>query len=149
MACPDLIVKGEELLALVQTWFVAIIPTEYTSHVLLPRLKIFSFVSKIQNLQLFLMRVELAREREPKQSWAMFVYKNHLAFTEESWTQTFTTSEVRWWKSLESFCVAVGDEVILANLLNNRQVGREFKVNGQQEKVIKRQQVFIFNKKDM
>ena len=41
MACPDLIVKGEELLALVQTWFVAIIPTEYTSHVLLPRLKIW------------------------------------------------------------------------------------------------------------
>ncbi len=64
---PELIVKGEELLALGHTWFVAIIPTEYTSHVLLPRLKIFSFISEIRNLQLALMRVALARKREPMQ----------------------------------------------------------------------------------
>jgi hypothetical protein len=50
--CPELIFNREELLALRQTWFVAIIPTGYTSHVLLPRLKIFSLVSEILNLKL-------------------------------------------------------------------------------------------------
>jgi len=48
-ACPELMVKGEDVLALGQTWLVAILPTEYTSQVLLPRLKIFSLVSEIWN----------------------------------------------------------------------------------------------------
>jgi hypothetical protein len=41
MAWPELMVKGERLLALGQTLFVAIVHTEDRSHVLLPRLKIF------------------------------------------------------------------------------------------------------------
>ena len=45
-AWPELIVKGEDVLALGHTWLVAIVPTEYTSHVLLPRPKIFSLVSR-------------------------------------------------------------------------------------------------------
>ncbi len=55
--CPEEIVTGEVVLALRQTWLVAIVPTEYTNQVLLPRLKIFSRVSEIRNLQLALMRV--------------------------------------------------------------------------------------------
>jgi hypothetical protein len=54
---------------------VAIVPTEYTSHVLLPRLKIFSLMSEIQNLQLALISVELARKSEPMQSWMMLVLR--------------------------------------------------------------------------
>jgi hypothetical protein len=72
-ACPELIVKGEELLALGHTWLAAIVPTEYTNQVLLPRLKIFSLVSEIRNLQLALISVVLARKREPMQSWTMLV----------------------------------------------------------------------------
>ncbi len=74
-ACPELIVKGEELLALGNTWLVAIVPTEYTSHVLLPRLKIFSLVSEIQNMQLALIKVALARKREPMRVWTMLVLR--------------------------------------------------------------------------
>jgi hypothetical protein len=66
-------VKGEELLALGLTWLVAIVPTEYTNHVLLPRQKIFSLVSQIQNLQLALISIELAKKREPMQSFTMLV----------------------------------------------------------------------------
>jgi hypothetical protein len=65
---PSPLVKGEELLALGHTWLVAIVPAEYTSHVLLPRLKIFSLVSEVQNLQLALINVALARKREPMRS---------------------------------------------------------------------------------
>jgi hypothetical protein len=67
-AWPKLIVNGEDVLALGHTWLVAIVPTEYTSHVLLPRLKIFSHVSEIRNLQLAFISVELARNSEPMQS---------------------------------------------------------------------------------
>ncbi len=66
--CPEESVAGEVVLALGQTWLVAIVPTEYTDQVLLPRLKIFSRVSEIWNLQLALMRVELARKSDPRQS---------------------------------------------------------------------------------
>ncbi len=60
MICwPDLIVSGESVFVFGQTWLVAMVPMEYTSQVLLPRLKIFSLVVAILNLQLFLMRVEL------------------------------------------------------------------------------------------
>ncbi len=74
-ACPELIVKGEEVLALGHIWLVAIVPTEYTNQVLLPRLKIFSLVSEIQNLQLALISVALARKRDPMQSWTMLVFR--------------------------------------------------------------------------
>ncbi len=39
-------VRGERVTGLRQTWLVAIKPTKYTSHVLLPRLKIFFLVSQ-------------------------------------------------------------------------------------------------------
>ncbi len=58
-----------------QTWMVVIVPTEYTNQVLLPRLKIFSLVSEIRNLQLALMRVELARKSDLRQSLTMFVLR--------------------------------------------------------------------------
>ncbi len=74
-ACSELIVKGEELLALGHIWLVAIVPTEYTNQVLLPRLKIFSLVSEIRNLQLALISIALARKREPMQLWMMFVFR--------------------------------------------------------------------------
>jgi hypothetical protein len=74
-ACPELIVKGEEFLALGHIWLVAIVPTEYTNQVLLPRLKIFSLVSEIRNLQLALISVALVRKREPMQSWTMLVFR--------------------------------------------------------------------------
>jgi len=66
-ACPELIVKGEELLALGHIWLVAIVPIDYTNQVLLPRLKIFSLVSEIWNLQLTLISIALARNR----SWTI------------------------------------------------------------------------------
>jgi len=58
---PDLIVSGDSVFILGQTWLVAMVPMEYTSQVLFPRLKIFSLVVAILNLQLFLMRVELPK----------------------------------------------------------------------------------------
>jgi hypothetical protein len=74
-ACPELIVKGEELLALGHIWLVAIVPIDYTNQVLLPRLKIFSLVSEIWNLQFTLISIGLARKREPMQSWTMLVFR--------------------------------------------------------------------------
>ncbi len=38
ICCPDLMVSRESVLVLGQTWFVAMVPMEYTSHVLFPRL---------------------------------------------------------------------------------------------------------------
>jgi hypothetical protein len=76
--CPELIVKEEDILALGQTWLEAIVPTEYTNHVLLPRLKIFSLLSEIWNLNLALISVKLAKKREPKQSCTMFVLRTVL-----------------------------------------------------------------------
>ncbi len=68
MACPKHIVSGKEDLALGHTWLVAIAPIEYTSQVLLPRLKILSRVSEIRNLHLALIRVKVARKSNPMQS---------------------------------------------------------------------------------
>ncbi len=59
--CPDLIVMGDRVLAFGQTWLVAMVPIEYTRKVLLPNVKIFSRVLAIQNLELFLMSVELPK----------------------------------------------------------------------------------------
>ncbi len=78
-AWPELIVNGEDVLGLGHTCFVAIVPTEYTNHVLLPRLKIFSLLSEIRNLQLALISVELARNSEPMQSWIMLVLRTVLS----------------------------------------------------------------------
>jgi len=50
------------------TWLVAIVPIEYTNQVLFPKLKIFSLVSDIRNLQLALIKVEVAKNSEPMQS---------------------------------------------------------------------------------
>ncbi len=57
----DLIVSGDSVFVLGQTWLVAMVPMEYTNQVLFPMLKIFSLVVAIRNLQLFLMRVELPK----------------------------------------------------------------------------------------
>jgi hypothetical protein len=73
MASPELIVMGERLPALGQTWLVAIIPTKYTNHVLLPRLKILSPLMLIQNLQLSLINAELAMKRDPRESFTILV----------------------------------------------------------------------------
>ncbi len=42
MAWPDFIWTGEIVFGLGQTWFVEVVPKEYTTYVLLPKLKIFS-----------------------------------------------------------------------------------------------------------
>jgi len=75
---PNAIVTGEVLLVLGQIWLVAIVPTEYTSHVLLPRLKIFSRVSEMRNLQLALMSVAVPRKSDLRQSWTRFVLRTEL-----------------------------------------------------------------------
>jgi hypothetical protein len=38
ICCPDLMVSGDSVLVLGQTWFVAMVLIEYTNHVLFPRL---------------------------------------------------------------------------------------------------------------
>ncbi len=72
---PDEIVTGEVILVLGQIWLVAIVRMEYTNQVLLPRLKIFSSVSKILNLQLALISVAVPRNSDPRQSWMRFVLR--------------------------------------------------------------------------
>ena len=72
-ACPERIVSGVLALALGHTSLVAIEPIEYTSQVLFPRLKIFSRVSEIRNLQLVLMRFAVAKKSDPMQSWTRSV----------------------------------------------------------------------------
>ena len=57
------------------TWLVAIVPIEYTNQVLFPKLKIFSLVSDIRNLQLALIKEEVAKKSEPMQSWTIFVLR--------------------------------------------------------------------------
>jgi hypothetical protein len=68
-------VRGVVDLVLGHTWLVAIVPIEYTNQVLFPKLKIFSLVSDMWNLQLALIRVEVAKNSEPMQSWTMFVLR--------------------------------------------------------------------------
>jgi hypothetical protein len=71
-------VTGEVALVWGQIWLVAIVPTEYTNQVLLPRLKIYSRVSKMRNLQLVLMSVAVPRKSDPRQSWTRFVLRTEL-----------------------------------------------------------------------
>ncbi len=103
-ACPELIVKGEELLALGHTWLVAIVP-EYTNQVLLPRLKIFPLVSEIRNLQLALISIALARKREPMQSLTMLALSTvrpSQKNVEPSHLQLARSDDERVWKELVS-----------------------------------------------
>ena len=94
-ACPELIVRGEELLGLRHSWLVAIVPTEFTNHVLLLRLKIFSLVSEISNLQLALISVAPARKREPMQSFTMLVLRTVQPSQENVEPQTFAPGKVQ------------------------------------------------------
>ncbi len=147
-ACPELIVRGEELLALGQTWFVAIVPSEYTSHVLLPRPKIFSLLSEILNLQLFLMSITLARKREPMQSCTIFVSK-----PSDPHRKMLNPDVCNWrgqkTKSLKCFGVTDGNEVCLADFRNDGDVGGEVKMDRQTDKFVKRKKIFHFDKWNM
>jgi len=64
MACPDFICTGEIVFAFGQTWFVEIVPREYTTYVLLSKLKIFSSVTPMVNLHLLWMLLSLAKYKD-------------------------------------------------------------------------------------
>ena len=82
---PEAIVTGDVILVLGQIWLVAIVPTEYTSQVLLPGLNIFSRVSEMRNLQLALMSVAVPRKSDPRQSWTRFVLRTELPVQKKVW----------------------------------------------------------------
>ncbi len=98
---PDEIVTGEVVLVLGQIWLVAIVPIEYTNHVLLPRLKIFSRVSEILNLQLALISVAVPRKSDPRQSWTRFVLRTVRPLQKNVWPkcqQPARSEEESVWK---------------------------------------------------
>ncbi len=80
-------------------------PIEYTSQVLFPRLNIFSRVLEIRNLQLALMRVEVAKKSEPMQSCTMLVLSTVRLSQKNVWPRRLhaaKSDEDSVWKELVS-----------------------------------------------
>jgi hypothetical protein len=127
---------------------VAIVPTEYTNHVLLRRLKIFSLVFKIWNLQLALINVALARKRGPMQLFTMLVLKDGATLTEECRANHLQLARSDN-KCLERICITNGNEVCPADLWHDKNVGTEVEVNWERDKFVQGKKMICLNERHM